>query len=656
MRAGAAASFKRVQEVLASRPEDPCAVLLGEKLARTRVRRLLGTSLGFAPDLRATPAPCDPGPGVRAEAFAGLVLVEPPEELGSAELTELATFLKGLHQAHGLLIARSAAGDDASAGGQTLAAQDDSGEEAAPLIASFYGQQDAWQALVVVAVIDAASEDDASDAAREAICRHGLEVPGAPLPKVFRIDIGSEAQRLATWLSGQEALPCEPLQVNSPLLSSYRVIRQQLARRRPTSKASQRPAADARPASAPSTPEVKQPEQAPDSPDSKQAKADDEDSPPASPGTAALALEDDFGRPAVEGQPFGHWTVMVFGKTGAGKSHLANLMVGHDAFISGDSLASVTNTESVRRAVSIDGTITLLDTIGFGDTRLPPETVISSLRDTALEAPHGIDVLLFVMKKERVTPVEQEILAYVTQLLFGPACLPNLYMVVTRAGRLAKDVQHRGPWLKEQMQASPVFAAMVAFLGPEPLRKIAFVENSDVADAEDEDERVLVERRRHRAFADVRNMLELHRCPPYRHGIMRQAGEFQRMHMDEMRRDLQNRIEDEVRKELDKEKGDLEAERMRMQSDVEAQKQELQGDLEAERTRLQHDVEAQKLELQAREEEMQRRFESEWGKMKDEFASRARDMARQDLEPLAQEIVETTEEKAKAKGRWCVVQ
>merc|ERR1719190_137105 len=121
---------------------------------------------------------------------------------------------------------------------------------------------------------------------------------------------------------------------------------------------------------------------------------------------------------------------MVFGKTGAGKSHLANLLCGHKAFDSGDSLASVTNTESVRKATSKDESVMVLDTIGFGDTRLPPETVVRSLRDTALEASAGIDALIFVLKKERVTAVEQETLAYVTQLLFGPDCLPNLYMVV----------------------------------------------------------------------------------------------------------------------------------------------------------------------------------------------------------------------------------
>merc|ERR1719469_239646 len=87
----------------------------------------------------------------------------------------------------------------------------------------------------------------------------------------------------------------------------------------------------------------------------------------------------------------GKWTVMVFGKTGAGKSHLANLMIGYNAFASCDSLASVTNDQSVRKAVSSDGRLTVLDTIGFGDTKLPPELVVRSLRDTSLEAPDGID-------------------------------------------------------------------------------------------------------------------------------------------------------------------------------------------------------------------------------------------------------------------------
>mmetsp|Transcript_143319 Transcript_143319/g.445505 ORF Transcript_143319/g.445505 Transcript_143319/m.445505 type:complete len:326 (+) Transcript_143319:788-1765(+) len=324
---------------------------------------------------------------------------------------------------------------------------------------------------------------------------------------------------------------------------------------------------------------------------------------------------------------------MVFGKTGAGKSHLANLMVGFRAFESADSLASVTNQDSVRKATSQDGRLTVLDTIGFGDTRLPPETVVRSLRDTACEAPGGIDALLFVLKKERVTAAEQETLSYVTQLLFGPDCLPNLYMVVTHAGRLAKDVELRGPWLREQADASPPFAAMLATLGAAPEQRVAFVENADPAEAEDAEDRILADKRRNRALEDVIALLERHSSQPYRHGIMRRAGELQAAHLQELRRELRQRVEDEVRQELNKDRGALEEERKQLRAEVEGQKKS----------------------LQEAEEEMQQRFEQQWAEMRSEFEKRARDVARGELEPMAKDIVEKTEKKAASSGRRCSV-
>ena len=45
-----------------------------------------------------------------------------------------------------------------------------------------------------------------------------------------------------------------------------------------------------------------------------------------------------------------------------------------------------------------DGSLTMLDTIGMGDTELTQEQVAQSIRDVALQAPKGVDVLLFVMK------------------------------------------------------------------------------------------------------------------------------------------------------------------------------------------------------------------------------------------------------------------
>jgi len=237
----------------------------------------------------------------------------------------------------------------------------------------------------------------------------------------------------------------------------------------------------------------------------------------------------------------------------------------------------------------------------------------------------------FVMKKERVSAFEEEIFAYVTQLLFGSACLANLYLVVTHAGRLAKDVEMRAPWLKEQISASPAFASMVMVLGAEPERRIAFVENVDPDEAEDEEDRLLGDKKRQRALADMRGILAAHTAEPYRHDLMDRAGQLRSAHLEELKRELRSRIELEVRQELEKDRGDIDEERRRLQQEAQGHQQE----------------------LQEKEAEMQRRFEEEWERMKGEFQSRAQESARNDLEPIAKDIIEQTEKKNQ--GRRCSI-
>ncbi|CAE7249637.1 unnamed protein product [Symbiodinium sp. KB8] len=256
----------------------------------------------------------------------------------------------------------------------------------------------------------------------------------------------------------------------------------------------------------------------------------------------------------------------------------------------------------------------------------------------AAEAPDGVDVLLFVMKKERVSSAEQETLAYVTQLLFGPECLPNLYMVITRAGRLARDAESREHWLQEQVASSPQFAAMVALLGPAPLSRLLFVENADMAEAESPEEIHLAESRRSKALQDLHSLLQRHHATPFRHGIMHRAGQLQAAHLAELRRELESKLEAEMRAELTKDRGALEAERLRFQQEVEGQRRE----------------------LREQEEELRRRLESEWSRMRWEFERQAKERARQDLENVAKEIVEQTEtevvqQTGAKRGRRCNV-
>lgn len=594
MRAAAADSLRRVQGILAAKPNTPVAVLCGGYAARREVRDVIGCPGEAAKD------------AVTAESACGMLVIEPPTELCSTseEATELATFLKGLQQAHGVILAVNGH----AIGSSALA--DDDALEVLSLVAECYSP-DSWPSFLCLAFVGSTGKagiNELSSHLRRLGSRGGnlgfLSALEAKLPPIFCISPPLlELPRLKSHLQACNPALCEPLQASSPLLAQYRAIQGQLRRARPSSGGTKRSERTAHTNDASTDTSVH--------PSSQTAA---ESHAPA--GLKVLSR---------------HYTLMVFGKTGAGKSHLANLLVGRNAFESGDSLASVTNTESVRKASSSDGLVTVLDTIGFGDTRLPPETVVRSLRDTALEAPTGIDVLFFVLKKERVSQVEQEIISYVTQLLFGPSCLPNLYLIVTHAGKLAKDTDIRTPWLQEQIGACPPFAAMIALLGVDPLRRIAFIENPDPSEAEDEEDRALANKKRQRAISDVYALLENHFAPPYRHGIMERAGELRNAHMEELKRELRGRIESEVREQLEKDRGAIEEERRLLRAEAEGQHQE----------------------LQAREADLEKKFQGEWERMRDEFQQKARELARDDLEPIAQEIVEQTEKKNK--GRRCIV-
>mmetsp|Transcript_37126 Transcript_37126/g.106943 ORF Transcript_37126/g.106943 Transcript_37126/m.106943 type:complete len:614 (+) Transcript_37126:119-1960(+) len=613
MKAAAAATLRRLNGARAAKPGEPCLLLLGSPDACHAVRQSLSIGAGAAGRIsQYAEAVADDGCRLRGDVLpGGGVLVEVPEALqNTGQVTELATFLRGLRDVHGVIMACSEEPPKDAHGGHAGASAD-----TLRLLSEFYGSE----LCVLIAV--AAPKEIALEVAAPYVQKTVVRIEGAGLsrpivaPEIVAVGYGDATlgAHLAERLRRSVAVKCEPLRSSSPLLAQYRSIRERLGGRR---------------ASPPGNREARQPGGAPQQPASPSYQ-------PPSPQEQARGHQSvDVERPShdIVGLRMSRktrWTVMVFGKTGAGKSHLANLLCGYHAFESGDSVASVTNTQSVRKAASKDDSVLVLDTIGFGDTCLPPESVVRSLRDTALEAPGGIDAMLFVLKKERVTSAEQETLAYVTEDLFGPECLPNLYMVVTRAGRLAKEADLREPWLKEQAAASAPFRGMLQKLGSHPVERIAFIENSDPLEAEDEEDRALAERRRQRALVDIQALLERHAAPAYQHGIMHRAGEVQALRLEEMRRELRQRVESEVREDLE---------------------EKLAGMLEEERQKVKAEAET----LKEREAEMQRRFEEEWARMRSEFEDRARELSRADLEPLAQEIVDNTEKKAK--GRRCTIQ
>merc|ERR1719424_728858 len=110
---------------------------------------------------------------------------------------------------------------------------------------------------------------------------------------------------------------------------------------------------------------------------------------------------------------------------------------------------------------------------------------------------------------------------------------------------------------------------------------------------------------------------------------MEKATELRSAHLQELKRELRCRIESEVREQMAQDRGAIEEDRRRLHLEAQGHEEELKG----------------------KEEELQRKFEEEWERMRDEFQTKASELARGDLEPIAKEIIESTEKRNK--GRRC---
>mmetsp|Transcript_45607 Transcript_45607/g.145529 ORF Transcript_45607/g.145529 Transcript_45607/m.145529 type:complete len:575 (-) Transcript_45607:116-1840(-) len=271
---------------------------------------------------------------------------------------------------------------------------------------------------------------------------------------------------------------------------------------------------------------------------------------PIQPTSLSPRNEADAGTDAAEEKPEpwklpkgGRLTVMMFGMTGAGKSSLGNLIAGFDAFESGDDTASVTNLDSVMRYEAQDDSLVLLDTIGLGDTEIDQEKVVASIRDVALSAPNGVDVLFFVMRNTRITDDAIARLIYVTEYLWGSECLLNLYVVVTCASRYLNNRDDAIAWIERQVEINWRFRHVYRIVGENPNRFV-FIDNPDPKSEEPG-----WEARQAASRAAIMRALYLHplaAVPPFTFRTMERAQEVAKKHEAELmekRRKVQEKQE-----------------------------------------------------------------------------------------------------------------
>lgn len=136
--------------------------------------------------------------------------------------------------------------------------------------------------------------------------------------------------------------------------------------------------------------------------------------------------------------------VVILGKCGAGKSTVANMIVGYDPMaekspfkVSEEVLAPVSRTvDSYKSCYSPDDrvhyNITVIDTVGLFDIKAKGNDMILEKIEEFFKKHHilAVNLILFVLKEGRFTPEEKEVFSFIRSRLSEEIC-PISALVVT---------------------------------------------------------------------------------------------------------------------------------------------------------------------------------------------------------------------------------
>ena len=161
-----------------------------------------------------------------------------------------------------------------------------------------------------------------------------------------------------------------------------------------------------------------------------------------------------------------HRHVVAIGKTGCGKSSVANRILGRDYFDVRASLYSVTkHVEHNTTDFTKDGVkyyVNVYDTVGLFDTNmLSNQEIMKEVKEYANDnAKNGINLVLFIFRKGRYTPEEKEAFDFIVQR-FGKQISAVCALVITHCDGDDKEARSA---LIEDFRSNPTTCDVANFM------------------------------------------------------------------------------------------------------------------------------------------------------------------------------------------------